>query len=203
PRGQRYSGLRRVVTPLRLLRARLREPCGQPSLRILDDDLADVSQVAVSQHLASLLHHRIARIVVREGEDDVVAANETAELFGVLQLRGHRLVTDDVDASLDKSFRDRKMEEIWSHDGHEIDALVLRARSLSLGHLFVGTVHPVRVDEALLTLPARLIWVRRKRPRHQFSESIEGGRFAVNLADEGTRAASDHAISELAMHRNG
>src|SRR5207248_5089712 len=55
--------------PRGLFLARGLEPLGQPVLRVLDLDHADLAQLASRDHSARLTHHRVAGVVVRHRED--------------------------------------------------------------------------------------------------------------------------------------
>lgn len=56
---------------------------GQPVLAILDDDFADLTQVSTSQHVPRLLHHRVAGVVIGNGEDDAALLDGPDELIGL------------------------------------------------------------------------------------------------------------------------
>ena len=58
----------RIGAPLGLLHAGPLEAGGEPALRVLDDDLAQPAEVARPHEVAGQLHHRIAGVVVGEGE---------------------------------------------------------------------------------------------------------------------------------------
>src|SRR5260221_11038430 len=91
--GARTRG---IGAPSRLLLSRLLESRGEPTLRILDENLPDGAQRAVLHERARLLHHRIADVRMRQREQDVVLLHETPELLSILERRRQRLVTHDM-----------------------------------------------------------------------------------------------------------
>src|SRR5206468_2938025 len=71
----------RVGTPGRLLLAGGFETRGQPALRVLDHDLANLAEFASSNHVARFFDERITGVIVRE----------TVELAGLLDDGGEFL----------------------------------------------------------------------------------------------------------------
>src|SRR6185503_16277889 len=67
-----------------------------------------------------------------------------------------------------------------------------------LRHLLVGGVDTVGCEPDILAAFARHLWPGAQRPRHQFVVTVEPRGDAVHVADEGSRAAADHAQTNLA-----
>ena len=95
------AGALRIGAPLGLLLAGGLGRVGQPVLRVLDLHEADLAELAVLHHLARVAHHRIAGVVVRQGEDAARLLDRACSFFASASER-QRLVADDVDAGLEE-----------------------------------------------------------------------------------------------------
>ena len=88
----------RIRPPVGLLLPLRLEPGGEPTLRILDDDLAHFAEFAASDPVASLLDHRIAGVVVGESEHEPGALDGSDEFLRFRRGLRHRLVAHHVKA---------------------------------------------------------------------------------------------------------
>jgi hypothetical protein len=193
------AGLLGVGAPAGLLVALLLQRRGEPALRVLGDDLANGAQLAVPHQIARLLDQRVAGVVVREREHDVLLIHETAQRFRVAEGGRHRLVADDVEAFLDEGPRDVEVQNIGRDDAYEVDALSLRQLGFLPRHLFVGAVHAPRVEVQFLALPARLVGVGGEGAGDEFDFAVERGGAAMHFADERAGASPDHAVANLSV----
>ncbi len=66
----RRAGLRRIRAPRSAFVALFLDRLQQPALRVLDHYFDDVAQFAAGDHVARLLHHRVAGVVVGQQEHD-------------------------------------------------------------------------------------------------------------------------------------
>ena len=74
---------------------------------------------------------------------DFVLLYQTAQLLGVLELRCEWLVADDVEATLDEGFGDRKVQMVRRDDGDEVDALISRQGGFPARHFFEAGIDAV------------------------------------------------------------
>ena len=121
------AGLLGVGPPTGLHLAGLLEGRGQPALRVLHDDLADLAQIALSHHVAGQLDHRVAGVVVHQAEDQARLLHELLQLLGLLGVEGHGLLAHDVEARLEEVPRDREVPVVGRRDRDEVDPLLRRA----------------------------------------------------------------------------
>jgi len=73
---------------------------------------------------------------------------------------------------------------VGRHDGDEVDPLALGAGRLSLRHLLVTGVYPLRIEEEIFTAGAGLLRVGGKGASHEFGLAVERGA-DLELAAEG------------------
>jgi hypothetical protein len=81
--GARGAAARRVGAPLGLLRAGVLELRRQPALVVADDDLAH-APIAPSGRAPRLLDHRVAGVVVGDGEHHAAARRRGDQVVGLL-----------------------------------------------------------------------------------------------------------------------
>src|SRR2546425_12484166 len=131
----------RIDPPAGLFVPRVFQLGGQPVLHILRLDDADGAQLAGRHHLARLTHHRVARVIVRDAEDEPGAPYRLHEVERVLDRRGHRLVADHVDAPVEKGAGDGVMTVVRRDDADDLDAVgPLRLGSRPLAEARVDAV---------------------------------------------------------------
>ena len=190
-----------IRAPLGLLHARPFETGGEPALRVLDDDLAQPAEIALPHEVAGQLHHRIAGVVVGQGEHAPALPDDLAELPRLVHREGHRLVADDVEPGFEKRLGDREVEVVRSDDGHEVDAGVGRQGALALDHGRVQRVGAVGAQPQFPALLPRTGRIGRERPRHQLHVAVDARGPAVDVADERAGASSDHAHAQPSYGR--
>ena len=71
---------------------------------------------------------------------------------------------------------------------------------LLLRHLLVRGVNAGRIEEEVLAGEAALFGIGREAARDEFDLAVEVGGHAVDGADEGAAATTDHAHAEFAVH---
>ena len=150
----------RVRAPGRLLLSTLLQARGQPALGILDDDLADLAELAGGDHGARFLHERIAGVVVRQAVKLAGLFHQRRELLGFGEIECRRLVAQDVKAILQRHLRRRKVHVIRRHDGDEIHPLVRRQRLLRFDHFLISAVAAPRRQKEVRTARPRFFRVR-------------------------------------------
>jgi len=138
---------RRIDPPAGLFVPGVLQLARQPVLDVLRLDDADGAQFAGGHHLARLPHQRIARVVVREAEDEAAAPHGLHQVERILHGRGHRLVTDHVDAPVEKGAGDGVVTVVRGDDADDLDAV----GPLCFGrrHLGEARVHPVRCEREI------------------------------------------------------
>src|SRR5262249_55214587 len=99
----RGAGTLRIGAPVRLfLAAGVRwgglQARAQPALQVRSTDGVDLAQLARQDHVARLAYERIAGVVVRDGEDDAGLLDDPGQFLSLGEVKGHRLVADDVEA---------------------------------------------------------------------------------------------------------
>jgi hypothetical protein len=149
-----------VGAPGGLLLAGSLDSSGEPTLRVLDHNLADLPQLARVHQVASFFHQRVAGVVVGQSVQASGLLDDGCEFLGFSQIEGGRLVAQHVESGLQGGLGRGKVDVIRSNDGHEVNPLVGRQRSL-LGHEFlVASVHPIRGEEEVRTGGLGLLCIR-------------------------------------------
>lgn len=106
-----------------------------------DVDHADGANRSLFDQGARLSGHRESGVAMREAKDAVVITYEFHQLLRLRQVARHWLFANDVDASFEKRFCNRKMELGRSRDDNRIDPV--GTRRLALDHrspVRIGTV---------------------------------------------------------------
>ena len=96
---------------------------GEPVLRVLDLDEAELAEFAGGDHFARLANDGIAGVVVRQAEDESGFFDELRKSLRVFDGGGERLVADYVDAGVEEGFRGGKVEMIRRDDGDGVDTI--------------------------------------------------------------------------------
>ena len=192
----RRAAARRVGSPLGLLQTRLLETRREPPLRVLDDDLAQPTQIALAHEVARQLHHRIAGVVVGQREHPSRPCDDLLEPSRFRHIQRHRLVTDHVETGLQKGRRHRTVQVVLCQDGDEVDPLVLGQRPFPLDHVEIRVIGPSATQPELASLASRLRRARRECPGHELDVAVETGRPSVYVTDERAGAPADHAHAE-------
>ena len=127
-------------------------------------------------------------------------ADECLQVLRVGEVRGQRLVADDVDAGLDEGAGDREVQVVRRDDRHRVDAVaaVAGAFRLGAGHLAEVAVAARRVDPQFGPAGAGAFRIGRQRTRDQFPVVVEPRRNAVHGADERALPTADHAQPQTA-----
>ena len=167
------------------------ERFGQPVLCVLDLDDTDLAEQAVLHPLPGLPHHRIAGVVVGDGEDAPVLRGQRFEAARFLDRRCQRLVADDVDAGLQERLGHRRVQMVRRDDGDRLDAVA--ARRLRLRHRRVVGIAAVLGEAEREPGSPRLLGAGRERAGQQLVVVVEPGGDAMHATDEGALTASDHA----------
>ncbi len=91
------------------------------TLRVFDEDLVDLAELAGADHRAGFLDHRITGVVMRQGEDEPALLGERAELLGLGERVGERLLADDVDAGLEEGLGHGVMHVVAREERQRVD----------------------------------------------------------------------------------
>ena len=139
-----------------------------------------------------LLHHRVARVVVRQSEDQVLFARQGGEFLRLGEIERGGLVRHDVETGLQGGPSDWMVGVVGRCDDDEVHAVVVGTTGFGRHHLIVGAVAALRVDAVKRdTGPAALRRVAGERAASEGYATVEFGRHAVDRADEGALAAPD------------
>ena len=169
----------------------------QPVLRVLGLDDADLAERAGLHEVAGLPDQRIAGVVVGEEELCAVLRLHRGELAGGRERVGQRLVADDVDAGLEEGLRRAGVHVVGGDDRDRLDAVgpggspsPPSPRSScrcgrGRGRGSCPTSSPSRGLDA-------------QRAGDELVVAVEARGDAVDVADEGARAAADHAQADFA-----
>jgi hypothetical protein len=117
-------GPRGIGAPVGLLLAGAFQGFGQPVLGIFDLDDPQLSELTPRDHGLGVADHRIAGVVVGEGEDHACGLGGFRQFLRLGQGGGQRLVADDMDAAFQELQGDRGMHVVRRHDGDGVDAVL-------------------------------------------------------------------------------
>ena len=131
----------RVGSPRGLLLAVTLDRVGEPALVVCGDDLADLAERARTDQLARLADHRVAGVVVRDGEDRARACRGGRERLCLCAGQHHRLVDDHVEPGLDERERGFEVCVVGRDDDDEVESIGARTRALC-----VDQRRPRRID---------------------------------------------------------
>ncbi len=132
------AGLLRICAPARLLLPALFEARAQPTLDVAGTNGVDFAQFAGLHHGPRLPDQRVAGVVVRQRENDARLLDRLGQLLGLLQVKSHRLVANDVEPGLGEGFGDLEVRVIRRGHRDEIDLVgTLRFRG---DHFLVGAI---------------------------------------------------------------
>ena len=167
---------------------------GQPGLDVFDIDEAQLAEQAGGDHGAGLPDHRIAGIGVGDGEEPAGAAPGFDQILGLLDRHRQRLVADDVEAGFHEGFRRAVMNIVRGDDGDDVDPVGTVA--LAFHHRLPGLVAAVRGEVRLAAALARPFGIGGERAGDELVAIVDPGGEAMHWADEGARAAANHAEAQ-------
>ena len=188
----------RIALPLLAAGERLRPvDAAEGALRVLHHDLRHAAEVAAGDEVARELHGRIAHVRVHEAEHAPRARHARGQLLGLGGVTRHRLLAHHVEPGLEARLRDFEVRGRRRADGHEIGAHAGGESLLAGDQLLPGAVRARGDEPQLHALLAAAGGIRTQRARHELHVSVEPRGRAVNLADEGAHAATDHCHLEF------
>ncbi len=143
---QRRSATDRVVTPgHRVGLGSVGVAFGRlAALHVLDLDELDRPEQTVGHHGSRLAHHRIARVVVGQAEDQPGLHSRVEHLDGFVERVGDRLVADDVEPVAQRVERVSVVAVVRGHDRDDVGAV--GARGLGPEERFGRVVCAGRLD---------------------------------------------------------
>ena len=189
-----------VGAPAGLLLAGGLEPRGEPALRVLDDDLANLAKSPGGDEVAGLLHQRVAGVIVREAVEQPGFLDQLLQCPGLLQVKGGRLVAQDVEPVLQRHLGRRKMHVVRRDDGDKIHPLGLRQRGLLRDHLLERAVAALGREKKVLAAGLGLARTAGECAAHQLDLAVDVRGDAVHRADERAAAAADHSVTNFSAH---
>ena len=169
------------------------------TLRVFDEDLVDLAELAGGHEVTGFLDHRVAGVVMQQREDQAALLHDGAELLAFGQGEREGLLADHVDAGFEEGLGHGVVQVVARDDRHEVDAVAERALGFGLGHLGVRSVHAGGVEAEVLAGEAGLLGIRGERAGDEVDLAVEGRGHAVDAADEGAATAADHAHAEFAI----
>ena len=187
----RSAGGLRVRAPGGLHLAGLLQKLIQPALRILDNDLADLAEIALLDHVLGQLDHGVGGVVVHQAEDLAGGLDGGVQLLGLLDRQGHRLLAHDVEAGFEAGLGDREVRVVRRADRDEIDAVLFRQREFGCDHLLIRAVDAFGVEAEDFALLEAFLGDDIEGARRQHNPAVHAGRFAVHFTDERTDTAAD------------
>src|SRR6266478_3854984 len=116
PQGTRRSALRGIGAPNGLFLPSSLNRGGQPVLRVLHLHEANSPKFPPLNHLSSLPHQGIPRVVMRQPKNQPAAPDDLRQRQRIFHRCGQRLVADDVNARLQERFRRLEMKMIGRDD---------------------------------------------------------------------------------------
>ena len=172
------AGAGRIAAPLALLSAMV-VFMGQPALGVLRHDGPDLADGAGGHQIPGILGGHMAGISVGHHEEKALLLGQGFQLRGLGIGDGHRLITGNMDARIQKGLADLIVGDIGRHYHHKVDAVVpgsLLFRHLPIIGIAAGRVHA--------QLPGRLPGLFRmggKDAGHQLGGTVQGDGPAVRI----------------------
>ena len=173
------AGLLRVAAPFALLAAPL-ALIGEPALRILRHDRADLAELALGDVAADMLGRHMAHIGVGHEEEQALFLGQCLELLRLLRRQAQRLVARDMDPGLQEGLAGGIMRHVRRDDGDKVDPVF--ASGLCLRHFIEGRVAAVRRNAELRAGLAAFFRRSGKAARHQLRLTIQIDRAPVRVA---------------------
>ena len=199
PRAPGRPALGRVGPPGGLLAPRLLGRRGEPALRVLHDDLAQLPQLAGAHDVPRQLHHRIAGVVVHQAEDLSGARHERLQFAGFRRRERHRLLAHDMKPRLQEGSCHGEVGVVRGDDRDEVRPLPLGVRAFSFDQLLKAPVHAPRIEEQPPARLAGLLRIAAEHPGHDVDPAIHPRRLEMHLADERARATPHHSHIERSI----
>ncbi len=110
---------------------------GLVSLHVFDLDQPDLADLPILDQRASLAHHGVARIDVREAEDQPRGIDLADDVQGLVKRVRHRLVADDVEAPIQSRQGIPMVAVVRGHDRDDLGTVLAVALGIEL-HIGIG-----------------------------------------------------------------
>ena len=189
-----------VSTPVGLFLAGGLKVCGQPALRILGDNLANLAQFACGDHVARLLHQLIAGVVVRQSIKKPRLLDDLAKALRLLEIKRRRLIAEHVKTIFQCHLGRRVMHMVRRHDGHEIHPLIRGQGRLFLDHFLKRAVAAFGGEKQVAATGLGFPWTAGERATDQFNLLIHCRGDAMHRTDESAASAADHSVTNFSAH---
>ena len=187
---ERRTGLGRVKAPL----------CGRNLILDLEVvaaeckthvDNADLTEIAVFDHLACLLDELMTGVAVGHADNAVFLLGQLYQLVRLLGGEAQRLLADNVQTGFESSLADLVVHTVRRCDGNRLHAV--RALGLLGEHGLVIRIAAVRINMQLLAEVLAALRINVERTGNQFKIEVAQCSRAMNVADLAAAAAADHA----------
>ncbi len=159
PHGARGTGDSGVHPPAADGALRVGQQAREPPLGVLDHHLVDPADSPFPHHVARLLDHRVAGVIVGQDKDPAGPLDHRLQFLRLLQAGAHGLVQHHVKTGLQKGFRHLEMGDVGGDDRDEIEPLALRLPGLLFRHLAIVAIDPLGVEMQVSARLHRFDWV--------------------------------------------
>ena len=154
-------------------------------------DNADLTEIAVFDHLARLLNELMTGVAVGHADNAVLVFCQLYQLVRLLGGEAQRLLADNMQTSFESSLADLVVHTVRRCDGNRLHAV--RALGLLCEHGLVIWIAAVRVNVQLLAEVLAALGIDVERTGNQFEVEVAQCSRAMDVADLAAAAAADHA----------
>ena len=154
-------------------------------------DNADLTEIAVFDHLACLLDELMTGVAVGHADNAVFLFGQLYQLVRLLGGEAQRLLADNVQTGFESSLADLVVHTVRRCDGNGLHAV--RALGLLGEHGLVVRIAAVRVNVQLLAEVLAALRIDVERTGNQFKIEVAQCSRAMDVADLAAAAAADHA----------
>ena len=154
-------------------------------------DNADLTEIAVFDHLACLLDELMTGVAVGHADNAVFLLGQLYQLVCLFGSEAQRLLADNVQTGFESSLADLVVHTVRRCDGNGLHAI--RALGLLCEHGLVIRIAAVRVNVQLLAEVLAALRIDVERTGNQFEVEVAQCRRAMDVANLAAAAAADHA----------
>ena len=154
-------------------------------------DHADVAQIAVLNHLASLLNHLMAGVAVGDADNQILLLCQSNQLLAFLGAEAQRLLAYNMDAGFQSRLAHFIVYAVRGSDGNSLNAVL--ALCFLLEHGLVVRIAAIRINAQLSGKCHAALRIDVECACYQLEVVVAQCCGAMDVADLAALAAADHS----------
>src|SRR5690606_12116354 len=186
----------RICSPCCLNTACILDSLGQPTLRVLHKDLADLADQAFFNQVFCLFYHRITHISMGQCQHQTSFFNHLCQGFSFIKGKCYRFIDNNMETIPQSQNSRLKMSMVWCYYGNEIHPDIRWQFLFLFDHFLKRRINTIRWQGQIFTRLGRNLWSRTECPAYQIYLPIQQGCRSMNCTNKRSLSPTDHRSAE-------